>query len=96
VQPRRIILTARFGKALGALTANEKAMVKKAISHFINRTAEHAIRARPKHGSDCWAFRVPGTGIRIFYDPKSDDEGRVSELFHVGHHDEYRTIKRKG
>jgi len=95
VQPRRVVLTARFTEALKALTADEIQIVRKAIDHFRKRTAEHAIQARPKTGLDCWAFRVPGTGIRVFYDPKQDDRGRYAELFHVGHHDDYRTVKRK-
>lgn len=95
MQPRRVVLTARFGIALRTLTPDEIKSVRKAIEHFRNRTAEHAIQARPKVGLDCWAFRVPGTGIRVFYDPKKDDRGRYAEFFHVGHHDDYRTIRRK-
>jgi len=95
VHPRRVVLTTRFGGALKGLSADEIKKVKQAIEHFINRTAEHAIQARPKTGLDCWAFRVPGTGIRVFYTPEKDDRGRFAELFHVGHHDDYRTVKRK-
>ena len=95
MQPRRVVLTARFVEALKAIRTDEQERVKKAIGQFINRTAENAIQAKPKTGLDCWAFRVPGTGIRVFYDPKRDDRGRYAELFHVGYHDDYRTIKRK-
>ena len=95
MQPRRVVLTARFGEALKRLSISEIKMVRKAVGHFINRTAEYAIQARPKAGLDCWAFRVPGTGIRVFYVPGKDDRGRYEELFHVGHHDDYRTVKRK-
>jgi hypothetical protein len=66
-----------------------------AVSQFIERTAEHSLQPDRKQGlSGIWAFRVT-SGVRVFYVQKKDAEGTYSELFHVGPHDDYRTIGRR-
>jgi hypothetical protein len=66
-----------------------------AIQHFIDRTAENALKPEKKEGlKGIWAFYVT-VSIRAFYTQKRDGDGAYSELFYVGQHDEYRTIKRK-
>lgn len=66
-----------------------------AVRHFIERSAEHSLQPERKQGlADIWAFRVT-SGIRVFYVQKKDPQGAYSELFHVGRHDDYRTISRR-
>jgi hypothetical protein len=95
LRPRRIKLTEGFHKAFRSLRAEEdRDAVIRAIQHFIDRSAEHALRVERKVGLEIWAFRVT-RGMRAFFVPKSDEQGRYDEIFHVGPHDEYRTVKRK-
>lgn len=66
-----------------------------AVGQFINRTAERSLRPERKKGlAGIWAFRVT-SGVRVFYTQQKDSEGSYSELFHVGPHDDYRTVTRK-
>jgi hypothetical protein len=69
-------------------------MIDAAIVAFIDRTRENTLRPEQKSGlPGIWAFRVD-PNIRIFYTQERDAEGRISELFHVGRHDDYRIIMR--
>ena len=52
------------------------------------------MRPEQKNGFDnVWSFRV-GRGYRVFYSKERDSEGAIFRLFHVGHHDDYRVIKK--
>jgi hypothetical protein len=65
------------------------------VKRFIDRTTEHALLPERKKGlQGIWAFRVT-RDVRVFYVQKKDAAGTYSELFHVGPHDEYRTVGRK-
>jgi len=66
-----------------------------AVKQFIDRTAENSLQPERKTGlQGIWASRVT-SGVRVFYVQKKDAEGAYSELFHVGPHDDYRTVTRK-
>lgn len=96
VAPRRITLANSFGAALRDFPPDQQDSIKEAVSKFRARTAEHALQVERKEGIGCWAFRVPGvSGMRVFFVQDRDDEGRLSRLFHVGQHDDYRTVKRR-
>jgi len=65
------------------------------VKRFVERTAENSLQPERKQGlAGIWAFRVTSS-IRVFYEQKSDADGAYSELFHVGPHDDYRTISRR-
>lgn len=96
VTPRRIVFAASFGAALRAFPPDQQDAIADAVKKFRARTAENALRVERKEGIDCWAFRVPGvSGVRVFFVQDRDEEGRFSRLFHVGPHDDYRTVKRR-
>ena len=95
MRPRRIKLTEGFHRAFNSLpTAEDREAVTRALRHFIDRSAENALRVERKIGLEIWAFRVT-RGMRAFFVPKRDEQGRYEEIFHVGPHDDYRTVKRK-
>lgn len=96
MRPRRILISATFGDALRTFPPEHQDWIKDAIRKYRDRTADHALRNERKEGIGCWAFRVPGvSGVRVFHVPRKDDKGRYSLLFHVGPHDDYRTVKRR-
>jgi len=73
----------------------EQEQAEMGIARVINRTAENALKIERKGGLlGIWAFWVT-LGIRVFYTQKTDSDGRYAELFHIGHHDDYRIVKRK-
>jgi hypothetical protein len=70
-------------------------MISAAVAAFMDRSREQALRPERKSELDgVWTFRVD-RDIRVFYTQERDAEGRISELFHVGRHDDYRTITRR-
>jgi hypothetical protein len=96
VNPRRIVAAASFGNALRDFPPDQQDGIRDSVQKFRDRTAENAIRNEVKTGLSCWAFRVPSVaGVRVFHVPRTDANGRYSLLFHVGPHDDYRTVKRK-
>lgn len=96
MKPRRIVLADNFRSALSNFGATERDRIQQAIRQFRDRGAENALRPTLKEGLKCWAFRVPGSGgIRVFYEQRTDTEGRYALLFHVGRHDDYRTVQRR-
>ena len=87
---------ASFGESLRDFPPDQQDRIKEALGKFRDRTAEHALRNERKEGIGCWAFRVTGvSGVRVFHVPRSDDRGRYWLLFHVGQHNDYRTVRRK-
>jgi mRNA-degrading endonuclease RelE of RelBE toxin-antitoxin system len=96
MEPRRILLLPSFEAALRDLTPEQREATREALRHFRNRTNENALQVERKSGlKGIWAFRVDG-GIRAFFVQGKDEAGKtVSRLFHVGHHDDYRTVKRR-
>lgn len=94
MNPRRVRVLKSFERAYRKLPPDLKAAVDDAIRHFIHRTAENALMVEYKRGLDCWAFRV-NRGHRVFYVQFKETDGEVSDLFHVGPHDDYRTVKAK-
>jgi hypothetical protein len=62
----------------------------------MERSNENALRVERKSGLEgVWAFRVD-RGIRVFFVLGKDRQGRtINRLFHVGAHDDYRTVARK-
>ncbi len=95
MNPRRVKTAPGFDKALRDLPPNLRDQTIEAVKRFIDRTAERSLQPEQKAGlRGIWAFRVT-TGVRVFYIQKKDDAGAYSELFHVGPHDDYRTVSRK-
>ena len=93
--PRRIELLPSFQEAYASLPVRMKERVEAAIAHFVERDAENSLRPELKHGFEgIWSFRI-NQGYRVFYAKERDEEGTVFRLFHVGHHDDYRSLKRK-
>jgi hypothetical protein len=95
MKARRVKFAPGFDRSLRKLSIEGREHAIKAVTQFIDRTAENSLRPEKKKGlRDILAFRVTDS-IRIFYVHKRDGEGTYSELFFVGRHDEYRTIKRR-
>ena len=92
---RRIRVTAAFDRSYNKFPPNTQLLIDDAVAAFVDRSREHALRPERKSGlNDIWTFRVD-RGIRVFYTQERDAKGLVSELFHVGRHDDYRTITRR-
>jgi mRNA-degrading endonuclease RelE of RelBE toxin-antitoxin system len=95
MKPRRVKTAPGFDKALRELPPNLREQTIEAVKRFIDRTGERSLQPERKKGlKGIWAFRVT-SGVRVFYVQKKDAEGAYSELFHVGPHDDYRTVSRK-
>jgi mRNA-degrading endonuclease RelE of RelBE toxin-antitoxin system len=96
MKARRVRFAPGFDRSLRKLSSTEdQERAISAIRQFIERSAENALQPEKKKGlKDIRTFRVTDS-IRIFYVLKRNAEGAYSELFFVGRHDEYRTIKRK-
>ena len=95
MSPRRLYFAKEFDQAFRKLPPDLQHQVRQAILHFRARTAEHALRPERKAGlHGIWAFRAT-RGLRVFYLQKKDGQGAYSEIFHVGPHDDYRTVARR-
>ena len=95
MKPRRVKTAPGFDKALRDLPLNLRDQTIETVKRFVDRTAERSLQPERKKGlQGIWAFRVT-TGVRVFYVQKKDEAGTYSELFHVGPHDDYRTVSRK-
>src|SRR2546421_4418613 len=95
MKPRRVKTAPGFEKALRDLPLNLRGQTIEAVKRIIDRTAEHSLQPERKSGlQGIRAFRVT-SGLRVFYVQKKDADGAYSELFHVGPHDDYRTVARK-
>jgi mRNA-degrading endonuclease RelE of RelBE toxin-antitoxin system len=94
MRPRRVSFTPAFERSYLKLPPETRRMIAAAVDAFIGRSRENALRPELKSGlKGIWTFRVD-LGLRVFYTQERDAEGRISELFHVGRHDDYRTIMR--
>ena len=92
MKPRRVKTAPGFEKALRDLPPNLRDQTIEAVKRFIDRAAEHSLQPERKAGlQGIWAFRVSRGYVQ-----KKDAEGAYSELFHVGPHDDYRTVTRRG
>lgn len=95
MRPRRVKTAPGFERAFRELPAALREQTIAAVRRFIDRTAENSLRPERKQGlQGIRAFRVT-SGVRVFYVQKTDTEGSYSELFHVGPHDDYRTVSRR-
>ena len=95
MKPRRVRYAGSFTKSLTNLSPDIQRLVVDAVDAFIMRSRENALRPERKSGlSGIWAFRVT-SGIRVFYVQERDTQGIYSLLFHVGPHDDYRTVSRR-
>jgi hypothetical protein len=95
MRSRRVRYADSFGEALRACTLEIQRRTIAAVQQFINRSAEHSLRPERKAGlHGIWAFRVT-SGVRVFYTQQRDEAGSYSLLFHVGPHDDYRTVERR-
>jgi hypothetical protein len=95
MRPRRVRFERAFREVLRALPPELQEATREAVGAFIDRSREHALRPERRSGlQGIWTFRVT-QAVRVFYMQDTDEEGRVSVLFHVGRHDDYRTIIRR-
>lgn len=83
-----------FEAAYEALAPDVQERVREALVHFSERSADNALRPEMKNGFDnVWGIRV-GIRYRAFYKKLRDSEGAIFCMFHVGHHDDYRQLKK--
>jgi mRNA-degrading endonuclease RelE of RelBE toxin-antitoxin system len=95
MRPRRVRFTASFNRSYRKLPVEVRHKVDEAVSAFIDRSHENALRPERKSGlQGIWTFRVD-RGVRVFYTQEQDADGLISELFHVGRYNDYRTITRR-
>jgi len=96
MNPRRIELLPSFAAALKDLAPEIRDATLEAVKHFRNRTNENALQVERKSGlKGVWAFRVD-RGHRVFFIQENGPDGdKVNQIFHVGPHDDYRTVTRK-
>jgi mRNA-degrading endonuclease RelE of RelBE toxin-antitoxin system len=94
MQARRIELLPSFDEAYDGLPQDVQLKTQEALAHFTDRTADNALRPELKNGFDnVWSIRIT-KGYRAFYKKVRDSEGAIYCMFHVGHHDDYRLLKR--
>lgn len=92
--PRRVEILPSFEEAFVGLSPDIQRRVEDVLIQFSERTADNALRPELKNGFDnVWSIRVT-KGYRAFYRKLRDREGAVFCMFHVGHHDDYRVLKR--
>lgn len=95
MQQRRVEILPSFTAALRELAPDIQRRTEDVVVHFVERTAENALRPELKNGFDgVWTFRITNR-YRAFYLKDRDPEGAIFRLFHVGHHDDYRVIKNR-
>lgn len=83
-----------FEEAYKGLPADIQQRVADALVHFSERSAENSLRPEQKHGFDnVWSIRIT-KGYRAFYQKIRDPDGAIFCMFHVGHHDDYRALKK--
>ncbi len=94
MQPRRIEILPSFEAAYDALPPDLQQRVQEVLVQFSERTADNALRPELKNGFDnVWSIRVTSR-YRAFYKKLRDTEGAIFCMFHVGHHDDYRVLKK--
>lgn len=94
MQPRRIEILPSFETAYDALAPDLQQRVQDVLVQFSERTADNALRPELKNGFDnVWSIRVTSR-YRAFYKKLRDSEGAIFCMFHVGHHDDYRVLKK--
>ena len=94
MQPRRIEILPSFEAAYDALPPDLQQRVQEVLVQFSERTADNALRPELKNGFDnVWSIRVTSR-YRAFYKKLRDSEGAIFCMFHVGHHDDYRVLKK--
>lgn len=91
---RRVEITPAFEDAYLALSPQLQDRVVAALSSFSEMTADNSLRPELKNGFDnVWSIRV-SKGYRAFYKKLRDKEGAIFYMFHVGPHDDYKSLKR--
>jgi len=96
MEPRRIKILPSFEAAYRRLPAKIQDAANAAIRHFVDRSNENALRVERKSGlRGIWSFRVD-RGTRAFFTQGKDAAGKtINRLFHIGEHDDYRTVTRR-
>jgi len=94
MQARRLEILPSFQAAVEALAPDVRARVAEALVHFTERSADNSLRPELKNGfENVWSIRI-SKGYRAFYKKLRDSEGAIYLMFHVGHHDDYRALKK--
>lgn len=94
MQLRRVEILPSFEEAYQSLPSDIQERVRDALTHFSDRSADNSLRPELKNGFDnVWSIRI-SKGYRAFYKKLRDSEGAIYGMFHVGHHDDYRALKK--
>lgn len=94
MQTRRVEILPSFQQAYDTLEPDLQQRVQEALVHFSERSADNALRPELKNGFDnVWSIRI-GSRYRAFYKKLRDADGAIFCMFHVGHHDDYRQLKK--
>ncbi len=94
MQARRVEILPSFEAAYDALAPDIQERTRDALVHFAERSADNSLRPELKNGFDnVWSIRIT-KGYRAFYKKLRDSEGAIFCMFHVGHHDDYRALKK--
>lgn len=91
---RRIQFHDRFRKSLMKLSPEIILATQESLRKYKSREAGNGLKPEPKNGSpEFWAIRVT-QNYRAFFVKMKDDMGRYDLFFHVGPHDDYRSVSR--
>jgi len=94
MQARRLEILPSFEAAVEDLAPDVRLRVAEALMHFTDHSADNSLRPELKNGFDnVWSIRIT-KGYRAFYKKLRDSEGAIYLMFHVGHHDDYRALKK--
>lgn len=94
MQARKIEILPSFLEAYDALPSDLQQRVQDALVNFSERSADNALRPELNNGFDnVWSIRI-GSRYRAFYKKLRDSDGAIFCMFHIGHHDDYRQLKK--
>jgi mRNA-degrading endonuclease RelE of RelBE toxin-antitoxin system len=94
MEARRIEILPSFQQAYDTLAPDLQQRVEEALVHFSERSADNALRPELKNGfENVWSIRI-GSRYRAFYKKLRDSDGAIFCMFHIGHHDDYRQLKK--
>ncbi|MFA7279368.1 MAG: hypothetical protein WC100_04685 [Sterolibacterium sp.] len=94
MESRRIEILPSFQQAYDTLAPDLQQRVEEALVHFSERSADNALRPELKNGfENVWSIRI-GSRYRAFYKKLRDSDGAIFCMFHIGHHDDYRQLKK--
>jgi mRNA-degrading endonuclease RelE of RelBE toxin-antitoxin system len=91
---RRVEILPSFEDAYLSLSYDLQQKIQETLVQFSEKTADNSLRPELKNGlQNVWSIRIK-KGYRAFYKKLRDKDGAIFCFFHVGHHDDYRLLKR--